>query len=51
MALPVRTAEVARAKEEGIEFVMCANPVRVMGDQVMTALEFVKMAMCDLDES
>jgi glutamate synthase (NADPH/NADH) small chain len=49
--LPARRPEIERAKEEGIEFVMCANPVRVIGDQVMTAVECVKMAMCDLDDS
>ena len=30
---------------------MCANPVRVIGDQQMTTLECIKMAMCDLDKS
>jgi glutamate synthase (NADPH/NADH) small chain len=49
--LPARKPEVERAKEEGIEFVMCANPVRVIGDQQMTAVECVRMAMCDPDES
>ncbi|MFA4859810.1 NADPH-dependent glutamate synthase [Methanoregula sp.] len=49
--LPAREAEVARAKEEGIEFVMCANPVQVLGDQVMTGVECVRMNMCELDSS
>ncbi len=49
--LPARAAEVARAKEEGIEFIMCANPVRVIGDQVMTGVECVRMEMCALDAS
>jgi glutamate synthase (NADPH/NADH) small chain len=43
--------EVERVKEEGIEFVMCANPVRVLGEEVMTTVEFVKMAMCGLDDT
>ena len=47
--LPAREAEIARAKEEGIEFITCANPVRILGDQVMTGVECVKMEMCDLD--
>ena len=47
--LPAREVEIARAKEEGIEFVMCANPIRILGDQVMTGVECVKMEMCDLD--
>jgi len=49
--LPARKMEVERAKEEGIEFVMCANPVRVLGEEVMTGVEFVKMAMCGLDDT
>jgi glutamate synthase (NADPH/NADH) small chain len=47
--LPAREAETARAKEEGIEFVMCTNPVRIIGDQVMTGVECVRMEMCDPD--
>jgi glutamate synthase (NADPH/NADH) small chain len=49
--LPAREAEIARAKEEGIEFVMCTNPVRILGDQVMTGVECTKMEMCALDNS
>ena len=47
--LPARKAETARTKEEGIEFVMCSNPVRIVGDQAMTGVECVKMEMCELD--
>lgn len=49
--LPARQAEIARAKEEGIEFVMCANPVRVLGEQAVTGVECVRMNMCALDAS
>jgi glutamate synthase (NADPH/NADH) small chain len=49
--LPAREAEIIRAREEGIEFVMCANPVRILGDQVMTGVECVRMEMCSLDAS
>jgi glutamate synthase (NADPH/NADH) small chain len=49
--LPARAAEIARAQEEGIEFVTCANPVRILGDQAMTGVECVRMEMCALDES
>ena len=49
--LPARIAEVERAKEEGVEFVMCANPTKILGDQAMTGVECVKMEMCDLDAS
>jgi glutamate synthase (NADPH) small chain len=49
--LPARIAEVERAKEEGIEFVMCANPVKILGDQAMTGVECIRMEMCALDSS
>jgi glutamate synthase (NADPH) small chain len=49
--LPARIAESERAKEEGIEFVMCANPVRILGDQAITGVECIKMEMCSLDAS
>lgn len=49
--LPAREAEVARAKEEGIEFIMCANPVKILGDPVMTGVECVRMEMCAPDNS
>jgi glutamate synthase (NADPH) small chain len=49
--LPARKPEIERAKEEDIEFVMCANPVRVIGEQVMTGVGFVKMAMCAIDDT
>jgi len=49
--LPARKAETVHAKEEGIEFIMCANPVRIIGDQVMTGVECVKMEMCAPDAS
>lgn len=49
--LPARAAEITRAKEEGIEFVSCANPVKILGDQVMTGVECIRMEMCALDAS
>jgi len=49
--LPARDAETLRAKEEGIDFVMCANPVKILGDQVITGVECVRMEMCALDQS
>jgi glutamate synthase (NADPH) small chain len=49
--LPARIAEVERAKEEGIEFVMCANPVKIIGDQAMTGVECIRMEMCAPDAS
>jgi len=49
--LPARQPEIRRAMEEGITFVTCASPVRVLGDQETTGVECVRMSMCDPDES
>jgi len=49
--LPARMAEVHHAEEEGIEFICCANPTRILGDSVVTGIECIRMQMCDLDES
>ena len=48
--LPARQAETLRAKEEGVEFVMCANPVRILGDGGITGVECVRMEMCAPDQ-
>lgn len=49
--LPARAAEVHHAREEGIEFVTCVNPVRILGEQTVTGIECIRMKMCNLDES
>jgi glutamate synthase (NADPH/NADH) small chain len=49
--LPARKAEVARALEEGVEFIMCSNPVRILGDQAVTGVECARMEMCAPDAS
>ena len=46
--LPARRDEVRHAREEGIEFVTCAVPVRILGEP---SVECVRMEMCALDES
>jgi len=43
--LPARMAEITRAEEEGVTFVMCANPVRIIGEQSVTGVECVKQEM------
>ncbi len=48
---PARRDEVRHAKEEGVEFVTCAAPVRILGEPDVTGVECVRMTMCDLDES
>lgn len=51
--MPARLEEVHHAKEEGIEFLMLTNPVRVLGDENgrVRALECVKMELGEPDES
>jgi glutamate synthase (NADPH/NADH) small chain len=49
--LPARRAEVIRAKEEGVEFILCSNPVKVLGEQFVTGVECQRMEMCELDDS
>ena len=49
--LPARAAEVFHAKEEGVMFITCANPVRILGDQSVSGIECIRMQMCNLDES
>ncbi|MDD3135377.1 MAG: NADPH-dependent glutamate synthase [Methanoregula sp.] len=43
--LPARQAEIARAEEESVAFVMCTNPVRILGDQSVTGVECVRQEM------
>lgn len=51
--LPARVEEVHHAKEEGIEFRMLTNPVRVIGNEQgwVTGVECVSMELGDPDES
>jgi glutamate synthase (NADPH/NADH) small chain len=49
--LPARAVEVTNAQAEGVRFVCCANPVRVLGEKTVSGVECVGMEMCALDES
>jgi glutamate synthase (NADPH/NADH) small chain len=49
--LPARLAEIHHAREEGIGFYTCANPVRILGDQVVTGVECIRMRMCEIDST
>jgi glutamate synthase (NADPH/NADH) small chain len=50
--LPARKEEVHHAQEEGIRFELCTNPVRIIGEHgTVTAIECVRMDLCELDES
>ncbi len=49
--LPARGPEIVRAKEEGVEFLLCAAPVRILGDDGVTGVECTRMEMCSPDPS
>lgn len=51
--LPARAEEVHHAKQEGIEFRMLTNPVRVIGDEKgwVKGIECVRMELGEPDES
>lgn len=50
--LPARAEEVHHAKEEGIEFKLQTNPVKIVGDekQRVTGVECIKMELGEPDE-
>jgi glutamate synthase (NADPH/NADH) small chain len=51
--MPAREEEIANAEEEGIEFKLLTNPVRVMGDEQgwVAGMECVQMELGEPDES
>ena len=51
--LPARKEEVHHAKEEGIEFVLQTNPVKILGDENgnVRAIECIKMELGEPDAS
>jgi len=49
--LPAREEEVHNAVEEGVEFLCCANPVKILGGPAVTGIECVRMEMCEPDGS
>ena len=50
--LPARREEVHHAKEEGVEFRMLTNPVRILGDEngFVNAVECIRMELGEPDE-
>jgi glutamate synthase (NADPH/NADH) small chain len=48
--MPARQAEVHHAREEGVEFLTCANPVRVIGKDRVEGVECVRMRLCGEEE-
>ncbi len=50
--LPARAEEVHHAREEGVAFKLCTNPVGIVGDEGwVRTVECVRMDLCELDES
>ncbi|RCK77559.1 MAG: Glutamate synthase [NADPH] small chain [Ignavibacteriae bacterium] len=51
--MPARVEEVMHAEEEGIEFLMLTNPIRIIGDDFnwVKAIECQKMELGEPDES
>jgi len=51
--LPARQEEVHHAQEEGVEFLLLNNPVRIIGDEnkAVTAMECVRMDLGEPDAS
>lgn len=51
--LPARKEEVHHAMEEGIEFLLLNNPVKILGDEMgnVTGMECIKMELGEPDES
>ncbi|MBR1368370.1 dihydropyrimidine dehydrogenase [Methanocalculus chunghsingensis] len=49
--MPARLVEAHHAEEEGIRFLCCTNPTRILGEGTVTGVEVVSMDMCELDDS
>jgi len=51
--MPARAEEIHHAEEEGIEFMLLTNPVRIIGDEDgrVKAIECIKMELGEPDES
>ena len=51
--MPARNEEIHHAKEEGIDFKLLNNPVKIIGDEngVVSKIECVKMELGEPDES
>jgi glutamate synthase (NADPH/NADH) small chain len=48
--MPARLAEIRHAKEEGVEFLTCVNPLRVLGKDRVEGVECIRMRLCGEDE-
>jgi glutamate synthase (NADPH/NADH) small chain len=48
--MPARLAEIRHAREEGVEFLTCVNPHRVLGKDRVEGVECIRMRLCGEDE-
>ena len=48
--MPARREEIEHALEEGIEFLLLTNPVKILGQKHVEGMEFIKMELGDEDE-
>ena len=49
--MPARSEEINHAQEEGIHFMLLINPVRILGEGVVSGIECVQMMLGLIDES
>lgn len=49
--MPARIEEIRNAQEEGIQFWMLTNPVRILGDRNVEAVECIQMKLGEEDET
>jgi glutamate synthase (NADPH/NADH) small chain len=51
--MPARLEEIHHAKEEGIDFRLLTNPIKIIGDEdgFVKGIECVKMELCEPDQS
>lgn len=48
--MPARREEIEHALEEGIEFLLLTNPVKILGQKHVEGMEVIKMELGDEDE-
>lgn len=49
--MPARIEEIEHAKEEGINFMLLANPTKIIGTANIEGIECVKMVLSEMDSS
>ena len=49
--MPATAEEIEMAKQEGIEFLMLANPVNFLGDKSVTGMKLIRMKLGEPDDS